>query len=50
MLTMLLGGLWHGASWTFAFWGGIHGAALSAERWARGASAAFGCPPGWRGS
>ncbi|MBK8267967.1 MAG: MBOAT family protein [Planctomycetes bacterium] len=28
MLTMLLGGLWHGASWTFVIWGAIHGAAL----------------------
>jgi alginate O-acetyltransferase complex protein AlgI len=35
MLTMLLGGLWHGASWTFLIWGGIHGGALSVERWAR---------------
>ena len=26
MTTMLLGGLWHGANWTFVFWGGIHGA------------------------
>ena len=26
MLTMLLGGLWHGASWTFVAWGGFHGA------------------------
>jgi alginate O-acetyltransferase complex protein AlgI len=25
MLTMLLGGLWHGASWTFVIWGGLHG-------------------------
>ena len=25
MLTMLLGGLWHGAAWTFVLWGGIHG-------------------------
>jgi alginate O-acetyltransferase complex protein AlgI len=25
MITMLLGGLWHGASWTFMFWGGLHG-------------------------
>ncbi len=25
MITMLLGGLWHGAGWTFAFWGGLHG-------------------------
>ena len=35
MLTMLLGGLWHGAAWTFVIWGGIHGSALSVERWAR---------------
>lgn len=27
MITMLLGGLWHGASWTFVFWGFLHGAA-----------------------
>jgi len=29
MITMLLGGLWHGASWTFVFWGGLHGAYLA---------------------
>ncbi|MCL2669804.1 MAG: MBOAT family protein [Syntrophaceae bacterium] len=29
---MLLGGLWHGASWNFIIWGGIHGAALVWER------------------
>jgi len=28
MLTMLLGGLWHGASWNFVIWGGLHGLAL----------------------
>ncbi len=32
MLTMLLGGLWHGAAWTFVVWGGIHGAALGLTR------------------
>jgi D-alanyl-lipoteichoic acid acyltransferase DltB (MBOAT superfamily) len=32
MLTMLLGGLWHGANWTFVVWGGLHGAGLAAER------------------
>ena len=32
MLTMLLGGLWHGASWNFVIWGGYHGALLSIER------------------
>ncbi len=30
MLTMLLGGLWHGAGWTFVAWGGLHGAGLVA--------------------
>jgi alginate O-acetyltransferase complex protein AlgI len=30
---MLLGGLWHGASWTFVVWGGLHGVYLAAERW-----------------
>ena len=33
MLTMLLGGLWHGAGWTFVVWGGIHGTGLALERW-----------------
>jgi alginate O-acetyltransferase complex protein AlgI len=32
MTVMLLGGLWHGASWTFIAWGGIHGAWLALER------------------
>ncbi|MBA3811486.1 MAG: MBOAT family protein [Caulobacteraceae bacterium] len=32
MTTMLLGGLWHGASWTFVVWGGLHGSYLAAER------------------
>jgi D-alanyl-lipoteichoic acid acyltransferase DltB (MBOAT superfamily) len=32
MITMLLGGLWHGAAWTFVLWGGIHGLLLSVER------------------
>jgi alginate O-acetyltransferase complex protein AlgI len=32
MLTMLLGGLWHGANWTFVVWGGLHGCALAVER------------------
>lgn len=32
MATMLIGGLWHGASWTFVVWGGLHGAYLIAER------------------
>ncbi|WP_396194759.1 MBOAT family O-acyltransferase [Flavobacterium sp.] len=32
MLTMLLGGLWHGAAWTFVIWGALHGFFLVAER------------------
>jgi alginate O-acetyltransferase complex protein AlgI len=32
MITMLLGGLWHGAAWTFVLWGGIHGLLLAAEK------------------
>ena len=31
-LTMLLGGLWHGASWNFLVWGALHGTALAGER------------------
>ena len=32
LLTMLLGGLWHGANWTFVIWGGIHGLYLSVHK------------------
>lgn len=32
MLTMAIGGLWHGASWTFLAWGCVHGGALAIER------------------
>jgi len=32
MLTMLLGGLWHGAAWTFVIWGALHGCYLVIER------------------
>ena len=32
IVTMLLGGLWHGASWTFAIWGLLHGIALAVQR------------------
>lgn len=32
-LTMLLGGLWHGSSWNFVIWGGIHGLFLSFEKY-----------------
>ncbi len=32
MITMLLGGLWHGASWRFIIWGALHGFALAAHK------------------
>ena len=32
LFVMLIGGLWHGASWTFVIWGGIHGGMLAFER------------------
>jgi len=36
MITMLLGGLWHGASWNFVIWGALHGAGLAVTRmWQR---------------
>ena len=35
LITMVLGGLWHGAGWTFVFWGGLHGVGLGIERWIR---------------
>ncbi len=33
LITMLLGGLWHGAAWNFVLWGGYHGLLLMAHRW-----------------
>jgi D-alanyl-lipoteichoic acid acyltransferase DltB (MBOAT superfamily) len=33
MITMLLGGLWHGAAWTFVIWGGYHGVCLSVHHY-----------------
>lgn len=32
-ITMLLGGLWHGAAWTFVFWGAWHGIIISITHW-----------------
>jgi alginate O-acetyltransferase complex protein AlgI len=43
MITMLLGGLWHGAAWGFVLWGFIHGAALVIENVFRGRLS----PPAW---
>jgi alginate O-acetyltransferase complex protein AlgI len=34
MITMLLGGLWHGASWNFVLWGGLHGLGLAVHKFA----------------
>src|SRR6266404_5654196 len=36
MLTMLIGGLWHGAAWRSVFWGGLHGTYLASERMLKG--------------
>ncbi|MFZ2540830.1 MAG: MBOAT family O-acyltransferase [Gallionella sp.] len=38
-MTMLIGGLWHGASWMFVLWGGLHGTYLAIERTFRGVTA-----------
>lgn len=46
MLTMLIGGLWHGASWTFVAWGGLHGLYLAIERWLRRRYAHVAWPDG----
>ena len=46
MLTMLLGGLWHGANWTFVVWGGLHGLYLAGERWIRSKTGVQGDPAG----
>jgi alginate O-acetyltransferase complex protein AlgI len=49
-LTMLLGGLWHGASWNFLIWGAIHGAMLVVERlWAQFRPAGLPKAPLWLG-
>lgn len=45
MTTMLLGGLWHGAAWTFVVWGGLHGLYLCVERMLK---ARFGEATFWR--
>jgi alginate O-acetyltransferase complex protein AlgI len=47
MLTMLLGGLWHGASWNFIIWGGYHGALLSVERMLGAGKQVHGWPVRW---
>lgn len=52
MITMVVGGFWHGANWTFICWGAFHGALLSLNhlwRWLRGTreSSAAGRLAGW---
>lgn len=48
MTTMLLGGLWHGASWMFVIWGALHGVYLCLERGARALTQRSGWrPPAW---
>ncbi len=51
LLTMVLGGLWHGASWTFVIWGAMHGLALIVhrewERLTKNAGAAFHVAMKW---
>ena len=45
-LTFLLGGLWHGAAWTFVLWGALHGAGLAVHRLWHASGRAL---PGWLG-
>jgi len=46
--TMLLGGLWHGAAWTFVIWGAMHGAMLVVNHLWRGLFPPQGEAPAWR--
>lgn len=52
MITMLLGGLWHGASYNFILWGGLHGVALAVHKFIMGRFSSFkqtgADMPGWR--
>jgi alginate O-acetyltransferase complex protein AlgI len=48
MIVMLFGGLWHGASWNFVVWGGIHGGMLAFERTQGKASPYRALPPALR--
>ena len=46
LVTMLLCGLWHGASWNFVFWGGLHGVALAVHRLWKGIGMSGGTTAG----
>ena len=48
MLTMLIGGLWHGAGWTFVLWGGLHGVYLVINHGWRKLTGSNGSAKGWR--
>lgn len=48
MTTMLLGGLWHGAGWTFVLWGGLHGVYLVINHGWRRLTGTDGATSGWR--
>ena len=48
MLTMLLGGLWHGGSWNFVIWGGLHGLILVAHRLMGRRQIDISAPVRWR--
>jgi D-alanyl-lipoteichoic acid acyltransferase DltB (MBOAT superfamily) len=51
MATMLIGGLWHGASWNFVIWGALHGVVLAAERlWREFKPNLWGTLPAWLGT
>ena len=46
LITMLLGGLWHGAGWTFVFWGALHGFYLVINHGWHAVRSRLGFPPG----
>ena len=45
MITMVLGGLWHGAAWTFVAWGGLHGIGQCAGHYRRAKRVEHGLSP-----
>lgn len=47
MMTFLLGGLWHGAGWTFVIWGALHGLALCLHRLWQNAGGKLPVPVAW---
>jgi len=47
MATMLIGGLWHGAAWSFVIWGGLHGSWLAIGRWRRERGHMVDATSGW---